>query len=89
MSGVGQELALIPKLSLVELAVRWQVQGLGPLPRAPLRLLRRLYAQLLQDRTLGGLPPSVVRDLGKFEAGKGRSMAPTPPPPPRQVILSS
>ena len=88
MSGLGQELALIPTLSLAELTDHWQAQGLGPVPRVPLRLLQRLYAQLLQERALGGLSPSVVRELGKFEAGAGQGRAPLPPPP-RQVILSA
>jgi hypothetical protein len=85
MSGLEQELTLIPTLSLAELTDRWHAKVLGPAPSLPLRLLQRLYAQLLQEQALGGLPPSVVRELGKFEAGTGKGRAPTPP---RQVMLS-
>lgn len=88
MSGLEQELALIPTLSLAELTDRWQAHGLGPVPRVPLRLLQRLYAQLLQEQASGGLPAFVERELGKFEAGSGKGKAPTPPPP-RQVMLSA
>jgi hypothetical protein len=87
MTGLAKELALIPTLSLAELADRWHAQALGQLPRLPLRLLQRLYAQLLQEQALGGLLPSVARELGKFEAGTGKGRAPSPPPP-RQVMLS-
>lgn len=88
MSGVEQELALITALSLTELTDHWQSHELGPVPRVPLRLLQRLYAQLLQEQALGGLPASVAQKLrdAALEAGKGS--APTPPPP-RQVMLSA
>ena len=56
MSSLEKELALIPTMSLAELTDRWQAKGLGPLPRVPLRLLQRLYAQLLQEQAFGGLP---------------------------------
>jgi hypothetical protein len=87
MSGQEQELTLIPTLSLAELTDRWHAKALGQAPSLPLRLLQRLYAQLLQEQALGGLPPSVVRELGKFEAGTEKGRAPSPPPP-RQVMLS-
>lgn len=89
MSALEQELALIPTLSLAELAVRWQARGIGPMPRLPLRLLQRLYAQLLQEQALGGLPASALRELRKVgaEAAIGKSSAPSPTLP-RQVMLS-
>ncbi len=88
MNGLEQKLALIPTLSLTELTDRWQAHGLGSAPRVPLRLLLRLYAQHLQELAFGGLPASVVRELGKFEAGTGKGRGPLPPPP-RQVMLSA
>lgn len=83
-----QELALIPTLSLAELIDRWRALGLGPVPRVPLRLLQRLYAQLLQEQAFGGLSAAAVRELGNAagEAGKGRAAM---LPPPRQVMLSA
>lgn len=88
MSGLEQEIELIPTLSLNELTDRWQVHGLGPVPRVPLRLLQRLYAQLLQEQALGGLSASIVQELGDVAAGAGKGRAPSPPPP-RQVMLSA
>ena len=81
------ELTLIPKLSLAELTDRWQAHGLGSAPRVPLRLLQRLYAQLLQEQAFGGLPATVLKELGSVSLKAGKSRAPTPPPP-RQVMLS-
>lgn len=88
MSGLEQDLALIPTLSLAELTDRWHAKALGPVPRLPLRLLQRLYAQLLQEQALGGLPASTLKELGSIslEAGKGRAAL---PPPPRQIMLSA
>ena len=88
MNGLEQEFALIPTLSMAELTARWQTQGLGPMPRVPLRLLQRLYAQLLQEQAFGGLPASVAQELGKVVAGTGQGRVPTPPPP-RQVMVSA
>ncbi len=88
MSGLEQELELIPTLSLAELTDRWQALGLGKVPRVPLRLLQRLYAQLLQEQAFGGLPAPVLRELANAAAETGNSKAPTPPPP-RQIMLSA
>ena len=88
MSELEQELALIPRLSMTELAGRWQVHGLGPVPPVPLCLLQRLYAQLLQEQALGGLPASVVRELANAALITGKGRAPSLPAP-RQVMLSA
>jgi len=55
MSDLEAALAAIPKMSTVELADRWQALGRGAAPRVPLRVLQRLYAQLLQEQAFGGL----------------------------------
>ena len=55
MSDLEAELAAIPNMSTVELADRWQALGRGAAPRVPLRVLQRLYAQLLQEQAFGGL----------------------------------
>ena len=88
MSGLEKELTLIPTLSLAELTDRWHAKALGPVPRLPLRLLQRLYAQLLQEQALGGLSPDVARELGNVAPGTGKGR-PATPPPPRQVMLSA
>ncbi len=88
MSDLEAVLVAIPKMSASELTDRWQAQGLGPVPCVPLRLLQRLYAQLLQEQAFGGLPASVLRDLANAAAGTGKGRAPSPPPP-RQVMLSA
>ncbi len=88
MSVLEQEIALIPTLSLNELSERWHEHNMGPVPRVPVRLLRHLYAQLLQEQEFGGLAPSVVRELANATAGTGKGRASTPPLP-RQVMLSA
>ncbi len=88
MSDLEAVLAAIPEMSASELTARWQTQGLGPVPRVLLRLLKRLYAQLLQEQAFGGLPASVLQELGNVAAGTGQGRAPSPPPQ-RQVMLSA
>lgn len=88
MSGLKAELAAIPNMSTVELADRWQALGKGPAPRVPLRVLQRLYAQLLQEQALGGLLAEAQDELAAVAAKAGKSKTPTPPPP-RQVMLTA
>lgn len=88
MSDLEAVLAAVPKMSASELAERWQALGRGPAPRLPLRVLQRLYAQLLQEQALGGLSAEALDELAAVaaKAGKGKASA---PPPPRQVMLTA
>lgn len=88
MSDLEAELAAIPNMSTVELADRWQALGKGAAPRVPLRVLQRLYAQLLQERALGGLPVEALDELAAVAAKAAKSKAPTPPPA-RQLMLTA
>ncbi|MGE8143504.1 DUF2924 domain-containing protein [Novosphingobium sp. NPDC080210] len=88
MSDVEAELATIPKMSASELADRWQALGRGAAPRVPLRVLQRIYAQLLQEQALGGLSAKAREELTAVAAKTGKSKAPAPPPP-RQVMLTA
>lgn len=88
MSDLEAELAAIPNMSTSELADRWQARGRGAAPRVPLRVLQRLYTQLLQEQALGGLSANALDKLAAVAAKTGKSKAPTPPPP-RQVMLSA
>ena len=88
MSDLVATLAAIPKMSASELAEHWQALGRGTAPRVPLRVLQRLYAQLLQEQALGGLSAEVLDELAAVAAKAGKSKAPAPPPP-RQVMLTA
>lgn len=88
MSDLEAALAAIPNMSTVELANRWQALGQGPAPRVPLRVLQRLYAQLLQEQAFGGLSTDALHELAAVAAKTGKSKAPAPPPP-RQVMLTA
>lgn len=85
---IVSELAAIETMSLEKLQTRWQARGLGQTPRVPLRVLQRLYAQLLQEQAHGGLPGSAVDELEAVVAKAGKGAAPASPPP-RQVMLSA
>lgn len=85
MSDLEAALAAIPKMSALELADRWQALGRGAAPRVPLRVLQRLYAQLLQEQALAGLSVEALEELAAVAAKAGKNKTPTPPPP-RQLI---
>lgn len=88
MSDLEAALAAIPKMSASELADLWQTLGRGAAPCVPLRLLQRLYAQLLQEQAQGGLSAEGLEELAAVAAKAGKSKAPTPPPP-RQLMLTA
>ena len=88
MSDLEAELAAVPKMRASELADRWEALGRGAAPRVPLRVLQRLYAQLLQEQAFGGLSASALNELAEVAAKTGKSNAPAPPPP-RQVMLTA
>lgn len=88
MSDLEAVLAAVPKMSASELAERWQALGRGPAPRLPLRVLQRLYAQLLQEQALGGLSAEALDELAAVAVKTGKGKTPTPPPP-RQLMLTA
>ena len=88
MSDLETELAAIPNMSTVDLADRWEALDRGAAPRVPLRVLQRLYAQLLQEQALGGLSAEALGELAAVAAKAGKNKAPAPPPP-RQLMLTA
>lgn len=88
MSDLEAALGAIPKMSVSELTYRWEALGRGAAPRVPLRVLQRLYAQLLQEQAFGGLSAEALKELAAVAAKAGKGNAPTPPPP-RQVMLTA
>ena len=54
---------MLPSLTNEQLRERWQQLTKQPAPNVPVGLLRRLVAQQLQERYLGGLSVLVVREL--------------------------
>ena len=88
MSDLEAALAAIPKMSASELVDRWQALGRGTAPRMPLRVLQRLYAQLLQEQAFGGLSADALEELSAVAAKAGKGKAPASPPP-RQLMLTA
>ncbi|WP_423140763.1 DUF2924 domain-containing protein [Parablastomonas sp. CN1-191] len=60
---IGKELALLGDLAPAELRSTWEALTGTEVPRIAAALLRRLLAQRLQEKRLGGLPALVVREL--------------------------
>lgn len=73
------ELAALATMTPAQLTVRWMEDGAWSAPKLPAPLLRRLIAQRLQERRLGGLSATRVRELER--AGLGE-----PVPSRRQAI---
>ena len=63
------ELTALATMSPAQLKERWiEIYGTGS-PGLPPMLLRRLLAQLLQERRFGGLSATVVRELERASRG--------------------
>ena len=60
---LAAELARLGSLAPAELRSEWQAQEQSAAPNVAPPLLRRLLAQRLQEKRLGGLPALVVREL--------------------------
>lgn len=68
MSRLDDKLAALATLSGVQLRAEWQRLHKAPAPRISLDLLARGVAWQLQERALGGLPPSAARELKRLSA---------------------
>lgn len=69
---LADALARLGTLSPAELRVEWQALAGREAPKVGTALLRRLLAQRLQEKRLGGLPAMVVRELERATcAGPG------------------
>lgn len=71
---LADEIARLRTMTPAELRTEWQAITGGTAPNLGTALLRRLLAQRLQEKKLGGLPAMVVREL---ELASG-AVPPTP-----------
>jgi hypothetical protein len=62
-------LAALATMSRAQLVDHWMEDGASAAPKLPAPLLRRLLAYRLQERQLGGLPATVVRELKRAGCG--------------------
>lgn len=65
MAKIDTIIAAIPAMSRSEIAAQWDKLGAGEAPRLPDPLLRRLTAQLLQERRYGDVPALIRRELAR------------------------
>lgn len=82
MSRVAKELAALVEMTPAQLKDRWVEVERSVSPNLPSPLLRRLLAHRLQERRLGGLPATVVRELeraGRNEEAPSRRPVPLTP----------
>ena len=76
------DIARLGGLTPAELRSEWVSICEAPAPNVGTALLRRLFAQWIQEKRLGGLPAMVVRELERVAAG------PTTAPVPTRVTFS-
>lgn len=81
MSKVDTIIAAIPAMSRRDIEAQWSKIGEGEAPRLPDTLLRRVTAQLLQERRYGDVPAIIRRELAHISetaAGTTGQQAPAP-----------
>ncbi len=66
MPRVDTIIAAIPAMSRSEVEAQWNKVGAGKAPRLPDPLLRRLAAQMLQERRYGDVPAIIRRELARL-----------------------
>lgn len=64
MSRIDTIIAALPAMPRGDVEAHWQKLGAGEAPRLPDPLLRRVTAQLLQERRYGDVPALIRRELG-------------------------
>ena len=73
MSRVNKELVALAEMSPTQLKERWVEVERSASPKLSPPLLRRLLAHRLQERRLGGLSATVVRELERAALGEAGS----------------
>lgn len=63
MSKVETVIAAMPRMQRSEVEAQWNKLGAGEAPRLPDPLLRRLTAQMMQERRYGDVPAIIRREL--------------------------
>lgn len=71
------DIARLGSLTPAELRREWDVACGAPAPNVGTALLRRLLAQRIQEKRLGGLPAMVVRELERAVAAPTAASVPT------------
>lgn len=66
MSKVDTIIAAMPAMQRSEVEAQWNKLGAGEAPRLPDPLLRRLTAQVLQERRYGDVPAIIRRELARL-----------------------
>lgn len=69
MKRIDRDLAALATMSLAQLHARWSKVGKGAVPSVPNGLLRRLFAQEMQEKRYGRLPIMVQRELERVAGG--------------------
>lgn len=76
-SRLASHIARLRSLTSAELRSEWVATSPVPAPNVGTALLRRLLAQRIQEKRLGGLPAMVVRELERAAAGPVAVAVPT------------
>lgn len=71
------DIARLGSLAPAELRSEWAATSRVPAPNVGTALLRRLLAQRIQEKRLGGLPATVVRELERAATGPVAVAVPT------------
>ncbi len=70
------DLARLDALAPAGLRLAWEEQEGNAAPNIGAALLRRLLAQRMQERRLGGLPAVIARELDRAAAAPGSTVSP-------------
>lgn len=82
MAKVDSIIAALTTMSRADVEAHWARVGAGALPRLPDPLMRRLTAQLLQERRYGGFPAIIRRELERVSEEPGGQARTSRPPMP-------
>lgn len=88
MSKVDTIVAALPAMPRLDVEAHWQKLGTGKAPRLPDPLLRRVTAQLLQERRYGDVPAIIRRELTQISEPAAGTTSKKEPAPVMPIRLS-
>lgn len=88
MSKIDTILAALPAMPRRDVEAHWQKLGAGEAPRLPDPLLRRVTAQLLQERRYGDVPAIIRRELTHISETAAGTIGKQEPAPVMPIRLS-
>lgn len=88
MSRIDAIVAAIPAMSRRDLEAQWSKIGEGEAPRLPDTILRRVTAQLLQERRYGDVPAIIRRELAHISEKTAGAIVNEAPAPIMPIRLS-